>query len=142
MAVLGLFSDLPFNRLNAVKQLLSFVVNACAATFLVFSGKIEWTLVAVMAPAAMIGGRLGGRFAGSVSPQKLRVGVIIFAFVVAIVYLVRLPDRRRTTLSCAVAAPAISLSNTDGDDLRAADERTATLRERPHWHAIRPFIVL
>ena len=88
MAVLGLFSDLPFNRLNAVKQLLSFVVNACAATFLVFSGKIEWTLVAVMAPAAMIGGQLGGRFAGSVSPQKLRVGVIIFAFVVAILYLV------------------------------------------------------
>ena len=44
MAVLGLVSDLPFNRLNAVKQLLSFVVNVSAAMFLVFSGKVEWTM--------------------------------------------------------------------------------------------------
>ena len=89
MAVMGLFSDLPFTRLNAVKQLLSFAVNICAASFLVFSGKVEWTLVAVMAPAALIGGHLGGRFAGSVSPTKLRYAVIVFAFAVSIVYLVR-----------------------------------------------------
>ena len=31
MAVLGLFSELPFNRLNAVKQMLSFLVNVSAA---------------------------------------------------------------------------------------------------------------
>jgi uncharacterized membrane protein YfcA len=89
MAVMGLFSDLPFTRLNAVKQLLAFVVNICAAAFLVFSGKIEWSLVLVMAPCALLGGQLGGRFAGSVSPEKLRLGVIVFAFAVAIVYLVR-----------------------------------------------------
>ena len=89
MAVMGLFSDLPFTRLNAVKQLLAFVVNICAASFLVFSGKIEWSLVLVMAPCALLGGQLGGRFAGSVSPEKLRLGVIVFAFAVAIIYLVR-----------------------------------------------------
>ena len=89
MAVLGLFSELPFTRLNAVKQLLSFVVNIFAAGFLVFSGKVEWSLVAVMAPCSLVGGQIGGRVAGSLPPEKLRAGVIVFAFAVAIVYLVR-----------------------------------------------------
>jgi uncharacterized protein len=89
MAVLGLFSDLPFNRLNAVKQLLSFLVNVSAAAFLVFSGKVEWTLVVVMAPASLIGGHLGGKLASSLPPKKLRAAVIALGVVVAVVYLVR-----------------------------------------------------
>ncbi|MCU1501295.1 MAG: hypothetical protein JWM12_649 [Ilumatobacteraceae bacterium] len=89
MAVLGLFSELPFTRLNAVKQLLSFVVNVFAAGFLVFSGKVEWSLVLVMAPCSLLGGQIGGRVAGSLPPEKLRAAVIVFAFAVAIVYLVR-----------------------------------------------------
>lgn len=89
LAVLGMFSDLAFNRLNAVKQLLSFLVNVSAASFLVFSGKIEWTIVAVMAPASLLGGHLGGRVASSLPPRKMRAGVIAFGVIVAIVYLVR-----------------------------------------------------
>lgn len=89
IAVLGLFSDLPFTRLNAVKQLLSLVVNVCAASFLVFSGKIEWTLVAVMAPASLIGGHFGGRLAGVLPPKRLRACVIVFGVIVAMIYLFR-----------------------------------------------------
>ena len=89
MAVLGLFSELPFNQLNAVKQLLSFVVNISAAAFLVFSGKVEWTLVAVMAPASLAGGHFGGLLAGSLPPRKLRAFVITFGVLVAVVYLVK-----------------------------------------------------
>ena len=89
IAVLGLFSELPFTRLNAVKQLLSFVVNVCAASFLVFSGKIEWTLVAEMAPASLIGGHFGGRLAGVLPPKRLRACVIVFGVVVAMIYLFR-----------------------------------------------------
>ena len=89
MAVLGLVSDLPFNRLNAVKQMLSFLVNVSAAIFLIFSGKVEWTIVAVMAPASLIGGHLGGSVASSLPPKKMRLGVIVFGVIVAIVYLLR-----------------------------------------------------
>jgi uncharacterized membrane protein YfcA len=89
MAVLGLFSELPFNRLNAVKQMLSFLVNISAASFLALSGKVEWTLVAVMAPASLLGGHLGGRVASSLPPKKMRFAVIVFGVIVAIVYLVR-----------------------------------------------------
>lgn len=89
IAVLGLFSDLPLNRLNAIKLLLAFVVNLFAAAFLSFSGKVEWTLVAVMAPAALLGGNLGGRVAKSLPPKKLRAFVIAFGVVVAIIYFVK-----------------------------------------------------
>jgi len=89
MAVLGLFSELPFNKLNAVKQLLSFLVNISAALFLVFSGKVLWTLVLVMAPASLIGGHFGGSVASRLPPKKMRLAVIIFGVIVAIVYLVK-----------------------------------------------------
>jgi uncharacterized membrane protein YfcA len=89
MAVLGLFSELAFNRLNAVKQMLSFLVNMSAASFLAFSGKVEWTIVAVIAPASWIGGHLGGTVASSLPPKKLRTGVIAFGVVVALIYLIR-----------------------------------------------------
>jgi len=86
VAVLGLFSDLPFTRLNAVKQLISFTVNIFAAGFLVFSGKVEWGFVAVMAPAALAGGNLGGRLAGVLKPILLRRFVVVLGFVVSVVY--------------------------------------------------------
>ncbi len=89
MAVLGLFSELPFNRLNAVKQLLSFLVNISAAMFLVFSGKVAWTLVVVMAPASLIGGHFGGRVASVLPPKKMRTAVIIFGVIVAVAYLLK-----------------------------------------------------
>ena len=89
VAVLGLLSDRPFIQLNAVKQLLSFVINISAAAFLTFSGRVEWTLVAVMAPAALIGGNLGGRLARSLPAERLRPCVIAFGVVVAIVYLLK-----------------------------------------------------
>jgi hypothetical protein len=87
VAVLGLLSDRPFLQLNAVKQLLSLVINVCAAAFLVFSGKIEWSIIAVMAPGALVGGNLGGRLARSIPAKKLRYFVISFGVAVAIVYL-------------------------------------------------------
>lgn len=90
LAILGLFSTLPLNRLNAVKQLLSVVTSAASVAFLVFSGRVEWSLVAVMAPASLVGGNLGGRLASRLAPKRLRAGVIAFGVVVALIYLRRL----------------------------------------------------
>lgn len=90
IAVLGLFSDRPLNELNAVKLGLAFVINLSAAAFLSTSDKVEWTLVLVMAPAALIGGHLGGRLASRVPPKPLRALVIAIGLVVSIYYFVRL----------------------------------------------------
>ncbi len=86
IAVLGMFSDLPLNRLNSVKLLLAFVINLFAAVFLAFSGKVVWSLVLVMAPAALIGGNVGGRLASWLPPERLRAFVVVFGIVVAGVY--------------------------------------------------------
>jgi uncharacterized membrane protein YfcA len=90
IAVLGLFSERPLNELNAVKLGLAFVINLAAAAFLATSDKVEWTLVLVMAPAALVGGHLGGRVASRVPPKPLRAVVIAIGLVVSIVYFVRL----------------------------------------------------
>jgi uncharacterized membrane protein YfcA len=89
LAVIGLFNDYPLSRVNATKQLLSIVVNLCAAAFLVVSGKVEWTLVAVMAPGALVGGSLGGQWASRLPADRLRTLVVAYGVVVAVVYFLR-----------------------------------------------------
>ena len=89
LAVLGVLIDDLFTRVNALKQAVSFVVNTCAAIFLSFSGKVQWSLAAVMAVTALIGGTLGGHLAGRLPPKKLRFVVIVFGFAVAVIYLYR-----------------------------------------------------
>ena len=74
IAVLGLFSDVPFTQLNAVKQPLAAAINLSAAAFLVFTDKVEWTLVAVMAPAALIGGAAGGRLSTRLPGGEVPLG--------------------------------------------------------------------
>jgi len=89
IAVLGLFSAVPFTQLNAVKQPLAAAINLSAAAFLVFSGKIEWTLVAVMAPASLLGGALGGRLSTYLPANRFKWVVITIGVVISIIYLVR-----------------------------------------------------
>ncbi len=89
IAVLGLFSNVPFTQLNAVKQPLAAAINVAAAAFLVFSGKVEWTLVAVMAPAALIGGGLGGRLSRLLPANRFRWVVVTIGVVVSLIYLFR-----------------------------------------------------
>jgi uncharacterized membrane protein YfcA len=89
IAVLGLFSSIPFVQLNAVKQPLAAAINLSAAAFLVFSGKVEWSLAAVMAPAALLGGALGGRLSTFLPARRFRIVVVTIGVVISIVYLVR-----------------------------------------------------
>jgi|HigsolmetaAR201D_1030396.scaffolds.fasta_scaffold36789_1 hypothetical protein len=89
IAVLGLFSSIPFVQLNAVKQPLAAAINLAAAAFLLFSGRVEWTLAAVMAPAAMVGGGVGGLLTRVIPGRALRWVVVVIGVVVSIAYLVR-----------------------------------------------------
>lgn len=89
LAVLGLTMDKSLTKLNALKQAVSFSVNVAAAVFFVFSGKVVWEAVLVMAVCALIGGWLGGRLAGKVKPATLRWMVVTIGLVVAVIYLVR-----------------------------------------------------
>ncbi len=84
LAVLGLFSSEPLAKVNALKQALSFAVNLVAAAFFVFSGRVVWELVPVMAVAAVLGGTGGGRLAKTVNAVILRRLVVIAGVAVAV----------------------------------------------------------
>jgi len=84
LAITGLLLDDELPKLNALKTVLSFVINVLAASFLVFSGKVEWNFVAVMAPASLVGGHFGGMLAGKMNPKVMRVIVITFGVAVAV----------------------------------------------------------
>jgi uncharacterized protein len=86
LGVLGLFSDAGLVRNNAVKQALSVVVNVIAATFLAFSGHVDWGYAGVMAGTSTVGGALGGRVVHLISPKVMRVGVVLLGCAVAIRY--------------------------------------------------------
>ena len=89
LAALGLTVDESLTKLNALKQAVSFSVNVAAAVFFVFSGYVIWNVVLVMAVAALIGGWLGGKLAGSIKPNHLRWLVVSIGVVVGIIYLIR-----------------------------------------------------
>lgn len=84
LAVLGLLIDDSLPRLNALKQGLSLVTNVMAALFFISSGKVVWSLVAVMAPASLLGGAIGGRLVGRIKPAILRSIVIVSGVAVAV----------------------------------------------------------
>jgi uncharacterized protein len=89
LAALGLTMDESLTKLNALKQGVAFSVNIAAAIFFLFSGKVVWEAVLVMAACALIGGWLGGKLAGKVKPAMLRWMVVTIGVVVAIIYFVR-----------------------------------------------------
>ncbi|MCZ2126172.1 MAG: sulfite exporter TauE/SafE family protein [Anaerolineales bacterium] len=89
LSALGLTLDDSLTRLNALKQMISFVVNLSAAVFFLFSGQIWWTMALVMALGAILGGVLGGKLAGRVKPSTLRWIVIVIGAVVATVYFLK-----------------------------------------------------
>ena len=89
LAVLGLILNDNLTRLNALKQVIAFSANVAAALLFVFSGKVVWSVGAVMMVGALLGGSLGGRLASRVKPATLRWIVVAIGFTVGMIYLVR-----------------------------------------------------
>jgi uncharacterized protein len=86
LALLGLFTADPLNRVNVLKQVLSLVVSLLASAFLVFSGHVAWGLAGVVAATSTVGGFLGGRVAHLVNPAVLRLLVVLLGVAVAVHY--------------------------------------------------------
>jgi uncharacterized membrane protein YfcA len=89
LAVLGLVMDDSLTRLNALKQAVAFCVNIAAALFFLFSGQVVWLAAGVMAVGAIAGGMIGGKLAGRIKPETLRVVVVVLGVLVSIIYFVR-----------------------------------------------------
>ncbi len=89
LAALGVVLADTLQRINALKQLVSLVVNVAAAGLFLTSGRIEWPYAGAMAGAALAGGALGGRVASHVPARALRIAVVALGVALAAVYFVR-----------------------------------------------------
>lgn len=89
LAVLGLTYAGGIRAQNAVKALLQIVVSTASLLVFVIGGPIDWTVVAVVAPAALVGGFVGGRLTRSISETWLRRVVVVFGLAVGIWLAVR-----------------------------------------------------
>jgi uncharacterized membrane protein YfcA len=88
LALLGVLSADSMQRLNAQKTFLALVVNVCAAIVFALIGSIEWLAVAFLAPASLLGGRLGAQLARRLNPSALRWSAVVFGTGVGIRLLV------------------------------------------------------
>jgi uncharacterized membrane protein YfcA len=89
LAVLSIGVQEPLTRSNALKQVLSLIVNLSAAVFFVFSGEVRWGLAGVMSVGGLIGGNLGGHLTGRIDPGRFRVVVVVIGATLTVVYAVK-----------------------------------------------------
>lgn len=74
---------------NALKSVLSSVTATIALVIFGLFGPVDWTVVAVAAPASLIGGFLGARIATRIPTTPLRIFIVTFGVAVAIYLFVR-----------------------------------------------------
>ncbi|CAN5572807.1 sulfite exporter TauE/SafE family protein [soil metagenome] len=82
LAVLGLTLGSGIRVANAIKGGLSLLINTVSVIAFAAFGPVHWTLVAAVAPAALVGGLVGGRFAARVNEVALRRLVVAFGLAV------------------------------------------------------------
>jgi uncharacterized membrane protein YfcA len=86
VAVLGLALPEDLQRINALKNVLSTLVNFVAALIFVFAADVAWLPAGLIAGGSIVGGQLGARYGRRLPPAALR-GVIVAVGVFAIVRL-------------------------------------------------------
>lgn len=82
LAVLAVFLGGDLQRLNALRSVLSLLVNTTALGAFALFGPVDWSVVAVAAPACLLGGYAGARVARRLPVTALRGVVVAFGLVV------------------------------------------------------------
>ena len=85
LVILGLALGGPLNELNGVKNVLGGTVNLVAALLFILVSEVDWTVAALVAVGATIGGGLGGRYGRRLPSSVLRVLLVSIAVIAAAV---------------------------------------------------------
>jgi uncharacterized membrane protein YfcA len=88
LGVLGIFLAEQLRRINALKNVLSLVINAVALVAFGVFGPVAWEAVLVIAATSLTGGYLGARVARRIPSVLLRAGVVLYGVGVSLVLLV------------------------------------------------------
>lgn len=82
LAALGILLPDDLQRSNALKGILSMVINAVAVAWFAAFGPVRWLPALVMATAALCGGYLGAGLARRLGAKWLRRAVIAYGMIV------------------------------------------------------------
>ena len=88
LSILSLTIADSMQRLNALKGVLSLVINTVAALFFIVFGPVDWPAAVIMALTTYGGGLAGARIARSMSGALLRGLVVGFGVLVALYLLI------------------------------------------------------
>jgi uncharacterized protein len=89
LAILA-FSGLPnFNAQNAIKNVLSVVINGVALVPFVIARVVDWRFAVPMAVVALLGGYFGARFFRRKPQRVARTTVIVIGITMTLVFFIR-----------------------------------------------------
>ena len=88
IALLGIFVGEGLQRLNAVKNVLAFLVNAVAAVLFALVAPVAWPAALLLAIGAIAGGQVGASVGRRLSPSVLRTVIIVVGTVVGLKLLI------------------------------------------------------
>ena len=89
LGILGIFLHERLQRVNALKNVLSLIINGVALVAFGVFGPVAWDAVLVIALASLAGGYLSARIARRLPAGLLRAAVVTYGVVVAVILLVR-----------------------------------------------------
>ncbi len=85
LASLGFLGLQDIHETNALKNILSSLINLVAAAWFVASGLIDWPKMAVMTVGALAGYWLGAHFSQRLPQQRVRALITVIGFVMSAV---------------------------------------------------------
>jgi len=89
LALFGLFGIDHIHSANALKTLLSGLVNSVAVVCFVIAGAVAWGPAVIMLLSAVAGGYIGARVARRLSPDLVRKIVIAIGAIMSVVFFVK-----------------------------------------------------
>ena len=89
LGLLGVFLAERLQQINALKNVLSLLVNTVALVAFGLFGPVAWPAVLVVATTSLIGGYGGARVARHIPAPVLRFGVVAYGVVIAGVLIAR-----------------------------------------------------
>lgn len=89
LAALSIVGMRDIHRMNALKNLSAAVINGVAVVLFVRANAADLGAAALMAVAAILGGRSGARLAQRVRPETVRRAVTVIGFAIALLLFAR-----------------------------------------------------
>jgi hypothetical protein len=84
IGLLGIFLDEPLQRINGLKNVLTFVVNGTAAIVFIAVTHVDWVLAGLIAAGSTIGGYFGARYGRRLPPMALRILIVVIGVIAAV----------------------------------------------------------